>query len=92
MITRYIPIYEITQLLRKKSKEMRRYRCYSSWFYNTEENSITICTNQPGYWIGRMGQDVARLKEEINAIIDKHNPYNDKKMEHITIKFIETEC
>ena len=89
MIRKYIPIYAVSQLLRDKSKELRKYHCYSSWFYNDSENTITICTNCPGLWIGKAGKDVAELKDEINSIIDK---YSARGMEHITIKFIDADC
>ena len=72
-MTRYLPHPEMNNILKKRSAELRKQHCYSTWYYDEDDNDIVICTTRPGLWIGRRGEDVANLKKEINEIAIKHH-------------------
>lgn len=75
----------INRILRKKSVELKKYSCYSVWYYDEETKKIIIRTTRPGLWIGQYGVDVDELKKEINESIKEY------KLDPISITFIECE-
>lgn len=75
----------INRILRKKSSELRKYSCYSVWYYEGETREIIICTTRPGLWIGLHGADVDELRKEINESIKEY------ELDPISIAFIECE-
>ena len=84
-MTKFMPHPEVNSILRKRSAELRKHHCYSTWYYDSENNTIVICTTLPGYWIGKAGEDISNLKNEINEMLTKH------KLNPISINFIECE-
>lgn len=82
-MTKFVPHPLINSILRKRSAELRKYQCYSTWYYEKDNKNIVICTTKPGYWIGLHGNDVTELKREINECLAKYN------IEQVNIKFIE---
>lgn len=78
MITKYLPCNaETSRIMHRHAVELHRQKkhMFSMWYYNSEDNSVVICTNYPGYWIGPMGSYIDALREELNAVIDKHNEF-----------------
>lgn len=73
-MTKYMPHYDIQEVLRKKSEKLRK-KCnvYSMWYYEAETKTITICTTNPGYWIGYMGKGIEDLLDEIKAIVKSNH-------------------
>ena len=90
-MTRYLPCYQATKLLREKSKLLRKEcNCLSLWYYDDENNDIVICTNMPGLWIGKGGKDVNDLLIFINDEMKKYKI--NYPVDHINkIRFIECE-
>ncbi len=84
-MTKFMPHPQINAILRKRSAELRKHRCYSTWYFDDENNTIVICTTLPGYWIGKAGADIDNLKNEINELLTK------RKLNPISIEFIECE-
>ena len=82
-MTKFLPHPEMNNILKKRSAELRKQHCYSTWYYNEYDNDIVICTTLPGLWIGRRGEDVANLKEKLNEIAIKHH------RDPVKISFIE---
>lgn len=82
-MTKYLPHPEMNNILAKRSAELRKHHCYSTWFYDEETRNIRICTTRPGLWIGLHGKDVADLKEKINEVAIKHH------IDPVMISFIE---
>ena len=78
-------LYEANKFLRKRSHELRRFKCYSTWYYDEPERNIVICTNWPGLWIGYHGEDLDKLRNDINSELASQS------IEPIDIKFIECE-
>ena len=72
-MTRYLPHPEMNSILAKRSAELRKQHCYSTWYYDEDDNDIVICTTRPGLWIGMLGKDVADLKERLNEVAIKHH-------------------
>lgn len=85
MTTKFPPHPFVSKVLIRESAELRKHHVYSTWFYNKEEHTITICTTHPGYWIGWRGERTKQIKEEINGILRQHN------LPEITIKYVECE-
>ena len=52
-MTKYLPHPEMNNILAKRSAELRKQHCYSTWYYDEYDNDIVICTTLPGLWIGR---------------------------------------
>lgn len=97
MLTRYMPTVQIRNLLIEKSRSLRKSsKTYSMFFYNDDTNTIIICTNRPGVWIGIAGTEVDNLKMQCRELIVKHNRHQTaeefKIPENINISFIECEC
>ena len=102
--TPYMPLYKIHEILKAKAKELNPKspqivrKIWSMWFYDKETATITICTNSPGPWIGRMGLGVEELKDRINAAVKEHNEFltehniDQPKIPEIKIAFIECDC
>lgn len=66
---KYLP-YCITSILSKRAKELNRsYGVKSMWYADNEITVITICTDGPGYWIGRGGAKLNNLETELNSIM-----------------------
>ena len=84
-MTKYMPHPMINTLLRKRSAELRKHSCYSTWYYDKDRKKIVICTTHPGFWIGLHGVATNALQENINALLLEHN------MDPITISYIECE-
>lgn len=64
---KYLP-YSLTDILSKRAKELnRKYGIKSMWYADGEINFITICTDGPGYWIGRGGANLKKLEAELNS-------------------------
>lgn len=84
-MTKFIPHSQINAILRKRSAELRKHHCYSTWYFDDENDTIVICTTRPGLWIGRLGVDIYNLKNEINEIATK------RRLNPISIGFIECE-
>ena len=82
-MTKFLPRPEMNNILKKRSAELRKHHCYSTWYYEEKNNEIVICTTRPGLWIGMLGKDVADLKEKINEVAIKHH------REPVKISFIE---
>jgi hypothetical protein len=82
-MTKYLPHPEMNNIHKKRSAELRKHHCYSTWYYDEYDNDIVICTTLPGLWIGRRGEDVADLKEKINEVAIKHH------RDPVKISFIE---
>ena len=52
---KYLP-YCLTNILSKRAKKLHcKYHIKSMWYAYNKINFITICTDCPGYWIGRGG-------------------------------------
>lgn len=80
---KYLP-YRLTHILSKRAKELnRKYGVKSMWYSNDEMTVITICTDSPGYWIGRGGAKLNNLEAEISSIMRSNN---------ITIRVRIKEC
>ena len=97
MKTSHMPVYRIKEILIEKSRNLRKTsHTYSMFFYDDESNTITICTNRPGFWIGVGGTEIENLKEECRNAIRRHNGFqkHDELIipENINIDFIECEC
>ena len=85
MRTKFAPHPLISRILRRESAELRKHHVYSTWFYDKEEHTITICSTHPGFWIGLRGIKTQRIQDEINEVLRKHNE------PEMTIKYIECE-
>ena len=72
-MTKYLPHPEMNNILTKRRAELRTQHCYSTWYYDEDDNDIVICTTRPGLWIGMLGKDVTDLKEKINEVAIKHH-------------------
>lgn len=95
--TPYMAVPYIKRIISKKAQELRiNYKVRSMFFFDNDNNMIYICTNYPGYWIGKNGRDVEDLGNHCNAAIDRYNELNkdypDFQREHIKIAFIEASC
>ncbi len=84
-MTRFMPHPQINTILRKRSAELRKHGCYSTWYFDDKNDTIVICATLPGYWIGKAGADIDNLKNEINELLTK------RKLNPISIEFIECE-
>lgn len=71
-LRKYHPVHKVGVILRDKIKQYKKC-CDSLWNYNEKENTIVIYTTGAGYWIGKAGQDVAKLKDDLNFVIKEHN-------------------
>lgn len=61
-LTPYMSVPRIHRIITKKSQELRiNYKVRSMFFFDQDDNMIYICTTKPGFWIGKMGKDVADL-------------------------------
>lgn len=70
---KYLP-YRLTHVLSKRAKELnRKYGVKSMWYTDGEISVITICTDGPGYWIGRGGTKLNNLEAEISSIMRSNN-------------------
>lgn len=80
---KYFP-YRLTHILSKQAKELNgKYGIKSMWYANNEITVITICTDGPGYWIGRGGTKLNSLEAELNSIMRSNN---------LTIRVCIQEC
>lgn len=84
-MTKFMPHPQINAILRKRSAELRKHGCYSTWYFDDKTDTIMICTTSPGYWIGKAGADLDNLKNDICEILVKRN------LNPISIRFIECE-
>lgn len=84
-MTKFMPHPEVNRIIKKRSSELRKFKCYSTWYYDEEKRKIVICTTRPGLWIGIYGIDVRELTRDINLVLFQH------KKDPITISFIECE-
>lgn len=70
---KYLP-YRLTHILSKRAKELNReYGIKNMWYANNEITVITICTDGPGYWIGRGGTKLNSLEAELNSIMPSNS-------------------
>lgn len=66
---KYFP-YSLAKILSKRAKELnRKYGIKSMWYTDDEIKFITICTDGPGYWIGRGGTELKKLEAELNSVL-----------------------
>ena len=84
-MTKFMPNPRVSFVLKRESARLRKHHVYSMWYYEKENNTITICTTHPGFWIGKAGCKNQRIKDEINEILKKYNE------PEITIAYIECE-
>ena len=70
---KYLP-YCLTNILSKRAKKLHcKYHIKSMWYADNEINFITICTDGPGYWIGRGGIELKKLEAELNSTMSSFN-------------------
>ena len=81
--TKYLPHSEMNNILKNRSAELRKHHCYSTWYYDKDDNDIVICTTRPGLWLGMLGKDVANLKDKLDEVAVKYH------IEPVKISFIE---
>lgn len=74
-MTKYHPAYDVNKIIKGYAVKYSKGPCkvHSLWYFNDERTELVICTTSPGVWIGKMGGDVEQLKNELNAVIAKHN-------------------
>jgi len=97
MKSMYMPDYRIQKILQDRSAELRKCsnRITSMWYFDDETNTIMICSNRPGLWIGKFGEDINNLKDSVNKVIDAINERQLEslpKRSHIDIAFQECNC
>lgn len=70
---KYLP-YGLTKILSKRAKKLnRKYGIKSMWYTDGDINFITICTDGPGYWIGRGGTELKKLKAKLNSAMRSYS-------------------
>ena len=67
--------YYIHRVLKERAKQLYKGAKVQSMWY-AEGYTIYICTDHPGFWIGRAGTDHQKLCDDISEICRKYGlPY-----------------
>ena len=67
MLYSRITNYKVQNILKTEAKRLHTIQkfCLSLWFFDIETSTIMICTNYPGYWVRRYGENIKKIEEEI---------------------------
>lgn len=59
--------YQAEKYLHKRGSDFHKKikSCFSMFAYNKDTNTIYIYTTHPGIWIGKMGQEIQQIKEDL---------------------------
>ena len=82
-MTPFMPHTFVHKILHDESAKLRKYHCYSVWYYDENRKEIIICTTRPGLWIGRNGANTEKIQSDVNKILNEHN------IDEIKISYIE---
>lgn len=91
MVNISLPLYSMNKILKDRAVELNKCaRVHSMWNYDKDNNTITIYTDRPGFWIGYHGRDIDEIQRKLDLEITKYNKNNSGfLLPYVNVKLVE---